>query len=378
MNIAILLCAGKGTRFGEDKILSSFGGKYLFEHALQTLLDHQKIDQILIIASQENKKSIQKKIVDSKVQIVLGGSSRFNSVCAAYNFLERKKDDILLIHNGANPFLSPEDINTALEKAKEKGASGAGRKETSTLRTQEKGILDRKKLWEMETPQALREDIFEQGRKSISEKNISHKDITDDLCIAEAAGITPHLFQTSWKNRKITTKEDLENLEKFLPKRSAIGIGEDSHRFDTEKKGLILGGILFPKEQKLKANSDGDALIHALCNAFCSALGQGSFSSFADPLCVQGKTNSREYLRHILKIFWKQGGNIEHISLSLEAKNPKIEPRREEMQELLAQECHIQSKQIGITATSGENLTAFGRGEGIRATAEILVSFWES
>ncbi len=152
-----------------------------------------------------------------------------------------------------------------------------------------------------------------------------------------------------------------------------VGIGEDTHRF-TEGKKLVLGGIDIEGCAGLEANSDGDAVIHALCNAIASALGKGSISTYADRLCLEkGIMDSREYIKQPLGWARESSYVVGNVSISIEAKKPKIEPVRSRMQESLGNILGIEPDKVGITATSGEGLTSFGRGEGIRVSAIVTL-----
>lgn len=146
-----------------------------------------------------------------------------------------------------------------------------------------------------------------------------------------------------------------------------VGIGQDSHKFSKNKsRVLVLGGIKILNQSGLEANSDGDVLIHALCNALESAIGEGSFSKYADKMCEKGTTNSAEYLKKALKNIDKQGYQINNIGINIEAQKPKIEPISKKIKNNLANIMKISPKIIGLVANSGEGLTAFGKGKGIQ------------
>lgn len=152
-----------------------------------------------------------------------------------------------------------------------------------------------------------------------------------------------------------------------------VGIGQDSHRFDAEgKKGLIIGGVELANETKLEGNSDGDVVLHAVFNAISSALGGRSISITADPMCLeQGITDSREYLKVLVSQMITAGYRVNNISLSIECKRPKIEPIVNDMKGALSELLQVESGRIGITATSGEGLTDFGRGEGVQCLVTV-------
>lgn len=148
-----------------------------------------------------------------------------------------------------------------------------------------------------------------------------------------------------------------------------VGLGQDSHPFepDGSAKPLILGGVLFPGHPGLRANSDGDVVLHALFNALSQAIGGRSLGVYADPLCARGVTDSKAYLQVALDMVSRAGYTIGNVGVSIEAYRPRIEPMAEQMKESIAGLLGISADQVGITATSGEGLTAFGRGEGVQA-----------
>ncbi len=145
-------------------------------------------------------------------------------------------------------------------------------------------------------------------------------------------------------------------------------IGQDSHRFDREdaKKQLVLGGVVFAGALPLKGNSDADVVLHAITNAISGITGVNILGKVSDDLCLQqGITDSRVYLQEALK--YLQQHRLTHVSISLECQQPKITPRMPEMKQSIAQLLGLLPENVGLTATSGEGLTDFGRGEGIQA-----------
>lgn len=147
-----------------------------------------------------------------------------------------------------------------------------------------------------------------------------------------------------------------------------VGLGQDSHRFDlaNPNKALMLAGIeIQDGTPGLLGNSDADVVLHALTNAISGISGTNILGKISDELCQQGYTDSRVYLERALHslVEWE----IQHVSISLECQRPKISPHIGAMKQNLAHLLSLRLKDIGITATSGEGLTAFGRGEGIQA-----------
>lgn len=150
-------------------------------------------------------------------------------------------------------------------------------------------------------------------------------------------------------------------------------IGQDSHRIVSQQtKPLILGGVIFEEDYSLLANSDGDVVLHALTNAVSGTTGHNVLGKPADEMYKQGITDSKAYLDEALKAM--NTINIEHVSISIEALRPKFSPKIGEMRRNIAKFLKIAEDRVEITATTGEGLSAFGKGEGIFVTVLLSCS----
>lgn len=152
------------------------------------------------------------------------------------------------------------------------------------------------------------------------------------------------------------------------------GLGQDSHRFHSQENStpLIVGGIIIPDHPGFQANSDGDVVIHAICNAISSLTGVLILGGIADDLCLKdGITDSAVYLEEALKTL--ENKKISHVAISIEALRPKLKEHIIPMRKHLAKLMHLKFDDIGITATTGEGLTDFGCGDGMQAIAIVTV-----
>lgn len=150
--------------------------------------------------------------------------------------------------------------------------------------------------------------------------------------------------------------------------RIRTGIGQDSHRFlnPDSSKPLVIGGLIFEDFPGFLANSDGDVVLHAICNAITSLTHVLILGGIADELWQRdGITDSEVYLKEALKTLGKQ--QVEHVALSIEAKKPHFKERMLEMRTNIARIMGLDVQQVGITATTGEGLTDFGCGDGVQA-----------
>ncbi|VHO04721.1 2-C-methyl-D-erythritol 2,4-cyclodiphosphate synthase [Candidatus Rhabdochlamydia sp. T3358] len=146
-----------------------------------------------------------------------------------------------------------------------------------------------------------------------------------------------------------------------------VGIGQDSHRFlDPDAiKPCIIGGLIFPEAPGLDADSDGDVVFHAICNAITSVTGVAVLGEIAIKLCHQeGVTDSQIYLEHALKTLEKQ--KVQHVALTIEGKRPRLQSRIDEMRQSIAKVMQLEISQVGLTVTSGNGLTDFGCGDGLQ------------
>jgi 2-C-methyl-D-erythritol 2,4-cyclodiphosphate synthase len=144
------------------------------------------------------------------------------------------------------------------------------------------------------------------------------------------------------------------------------GIGQDSHRFlsPDSSKPCIIAGVIFEDVPGLDADSDGDVVFHAVCNAITSLSGVPILGGIAKDLCRKdGITDSQVYLEHALKTLGPQ--KIVHLAITIEGKRPHFEEQIGAMRKKISRVLKILPTQVGITATSGDGLTDFGCGDGL-------------
>lgn len=125
----------------------------------------------------------------------------------------------------------------------------------------------------------------------------------------------------------------------------------------------------------LEGKSDADVVLHSLCNALSSAIGGDSLSTWSDAMCNAGITDSKKYVGQIFKKIRQLKYRVDNVSIAVEAKKPYIELKiAKKMKENIAKLLGINKDQVGITFTSGEGLTPFGKGEGVQSISQVLIS----
>ncbi|MFA5829771.1 MAG: 2-C-methyl-D-erythritol 2,4-cyclodiphosphate synthase [Candidatus Gracilibacteria bacterium] len=417
---AILLAAGKSTRYGGNKLFLPVLGSPLIYHSLLAIHDCPEISEVFIVANASDFKRIQNLVKEShfpKVsRLLIGGKTRQESMVKGLGALsvnqnplskESTTDDIILIHNAANPLVTEAEILAVIKAAQKYGGAICGKKIVDTVKEVENDFIikthNRNDLRAAQTPQAFQYGVL---KKAISKAKKTHKDFTDeagmveDFIAAKNSASAKNLdspknnfnhfkikfVSASENNFKITTPADYERLKAIVgdaPKDFLVGIGQDSHEFENSndrqsqsppkhKQNLILGGFNIPNVPKLKADSDGDVVIHALCNAILQALGEKSLGYFATPLFKEKNvTDSRKYLANALAKVTQKGYILNNIGLMIEGRKPKMDELSSRIRTSLGKLVNLNPQRIGLTATTGKNLTAFGKGKGLQCLAIV-------
>lgn len=224
MNIAIIVAAGSGTRFGgaTPKQFLEIGGKSLLIHTIEKFENCAAIDEIILVLSASEIENFQTSAENFKLKklkkIVAGGQTRAESVFNGLNAIAEESAEIVAVHDGARPFVTCEEIAATVEKAKETGAACLVGLVTDTIKEiadgKIVGTIERTKLRRALTPQAFRFDILQ---KAFADADLSEA-ATDECFLVERLGQQIAIVEGSAKNIKITTREDWEFAGKILEK----------------------------------------------------------------------------------------------------------------------------------------------------------------
>lgn len=152
-----------------------------------------------------------------------------------------------------------------------------------------------------------------------------------------------------------------------------IGHGYDVHRFGAGDE-LVLGGVHIPHDRALEAHSDGDVLIHAICDALLGAIGQGDIGRhFPDTDPANAGIDSRMLLRRVMQLVHESGWGLGNMDATLIAQAPKMAPHIPAMRQNLAADMSVDAARVNVKATTTEGLGFAGREEGIAAHAVVLL-----
>jgi 2-C-methyl-D-erythritol 4-phosphate cytidylyltransferase len=221
---ALIPAAGRGQRMGLDteKQFLPLGGKPLLAYTLARFQATPTIDRIVVIVPSGREAFCYREIVVPEgirkvTHVVAGAETRQRSVMAGFSCLGQDVD-VVVIHDGARPFVTPALIQTAVDAAVAVGSSVAAIPESDTLkRVSTVGTVietvDRRNLWRAQTPQAFRRAILQQALAYAAEHNL---DATDEASIVEWLSWPVRVFPGSIRNFKITSRDDLMLAECLL------------------------------------------------------------------------------------------------------------------------------------------------------------------
>ncbi|MCQ2015833.1 2-C-methyl-D-erythritol 4-phosphate cytidylyltransferase [Clostridium butyricum] len=212
---AIVLAGGRGKRMGsvQSKQYIDLNGKPILYYTLNHFINNKNIDKVILVIPEDELEFCRNEVLDKynlKIDsIAFGGKERQDSV---HNGLKKADgSDIVLIHDGARPFVSERIIEEGIKYARMYGAAAPGvmPKDTIKVKNQESFSLetpDRNNLVAVQTPQVFDYNIIFGCHKKVKEK---HLDVTDDTMVVELFGNDVYLYEGEYTNIKITTPEDL-------------------------------------------------------------------------------------------------------------------------------------------------------------------------
>lgn len=222
INTAIIVAAGSGKRFDADqpKQFVSLLGKPLIIHTLQRFEACQAIDEIVLVLSESGRSEFESFSSDHPISklryIVTGGATRAESVKNGLDAIDATTANVVAVHDGARPLVSVEEIRLTVEKASEIGAACLVSEVTDTIKTIDRGIIqrtvDRTKLRRALTPQAFRYEIL---RKAYNGADLGDA-VTDECYLVEKLGVEISIVEGSSRNIKITRQEDIIFAEASL------------------------------------------------------------------------------------------------------------------------------------------------------------------
>jgi 2-C-methyl-D-erythritol 4-phosphate cytidylyltransferase / 2-C-methyl-D-erythritol 2,4-cyclodiphosphate synthase len=391
---AIVPAAGRGARFSASapsaapKQYASLLGATVLEWSLRALLAEPRVHAVVLglAADDAHWPKLEPRLASPKLQTTVGGVNRQDTVANGLEFLADRAaaDDWILVHDAARPCLNAADLEALLDAVD--GGPGAGRARSGAVLAapivdtvkRELGehviTVDRAGLWRALTPQIF---AFAELRHALKEAALAGLTVTDEAQAVERLGLHPTLVQGSPFNIKVTRASDLAAAANILKMTEEVpmrvGQGFDVHAFGAGDH-VMLAGVRIAHPKGVVAHSDGDVVIHALCDAVLGALGDGDIGRhFPDTDPRYRGADSRVFLRVVAARMQAAGLRLINADITVLAEAPRIAAHRDAMAANLSADLGTAARLINIKATTTERLGFIGRGEGLAALASVLL-----
>ena len=376
---ALIVAAGRGERAGGEvpKQYRQVAGKTVLRRSIDNFLYHPAVEAVCVVVHKDDGELYDAATNGLRILApVTGGDSRQASV---HNGLKALREigapppDIVLIHDAARCFVSPEVISRVIEGVRTagEGAIPALPLSDSIKRgtTHAEESVDRSDLWRAQTPQGFPFEAILKAHEAGAGRSLS-----DDAAVAEAAGLAVRIVEGDEANIKPTRPADcLLAGQRLATSDVRTGFGFDVHRFE-DGDGVILCGVTIPFEKKLKGHSDADVAMHALTDALLGATAGGDIGDHFPPSDPQWKDAPSEiFLKFAAERLRAMNGKIINVDLTIICEQPRIGPYRIQMQARLAEILGLGTDRINVKATTTERLGFAGREEGIAAQAVATV-----
>ena len=359
---AVIVAGGSGSRMGRPKQMLPLGAKPVLVRTVEAFLQTPEIKEIVVVTPPENRAELQKWFPG----IVFADPGKTRLLSVKNGFLKTSAaSQLVAVHDGARPLVEPAHISACLQAARQYGAAVLAVPVKDTVKVCEGGFvqntLDRAVLWAAQTPQCYRRPVLAEALEKFGQE----EGATDESQLVEKLGIKVRVVPSSYKNNKITTPEDLIFAEALL-ENSVIyrtGFGFDLHRLEPGRK-LFIGGAEIPHTKGFLGHSDGDLVLHALCDAVLGALCAGEIGILFPPTdeSIKG-ISSVKIVKKVLEIVRSRHAQIEHIDATIITQEPKIKPHYETVRKSLAEVFEMPLENVSFKSKSHEHVGEIGRGE---------------
>jgi len=383
--VALIVAAGRGHRIGGPlpKQYQTIGARSVLRHTLEQFSGHPAVEAVQVVIAAADRVLYDAQTVGLVLRrAALGGPSRQRSVLNGLEALTDDPPDIVTIHDAARPLVSAEAIGRTIDALAGSDVAGAvaGVRVTDTLKRLDgdrvAGTVDRQGLWRAQTPQTFRfAPLLAAHRAAAALGDSEETALTDDVAVAEGAGLEIAMVEGEERNFKITTEEDMARARRELAPRleTRTGTGFDVHAFGPGT-AVTLGGIEVPHTQGLVGHSDADVVLHALTDALLGAVAAGDIGQYFPPSDPQWRgAASERFLKHAADLVKREGGRIVNVDITLICERPRIGPHRDQMRARIADILGVAVHRVGVKATTTEKLGFTGRGEGIAVQAAASV-----
>ncbi|OGR45324.1 MAG: hypothetical protein A2X35_03510 [Elusimicrobia bacterium GWA2_61_42] len=382
---AIILAGGTGERMGAEKQYLPLAGRPMLEWTVEAFTSSGLFSKVILALGPGNLAKYGPAWEKAGVQTAPAGATRTESLRSAFKLVSPGAE-LVAVHDGARPLVTAALIKACLEKAALHGAAVPAVALKDTVKKVAAGgsvfesTPDRAALLAVQTPQCYRRAVL----AAILERAGSQKDYSDESQVLEQLGIKAAVVPSTYRNIKVTTPEDLIIAEAFMKEEKSVstrvkipvsraGFGYDIHRL-VEGRPLILGGIKIEHTKGLLGHSDGDVVLHSVCDAMLGSISAGEIGVYFPPtdLTIMG-ISSVEIAQKTLEILTSKKARIINLDVTILAEEPKLKPHYEAIRDSICRIFKLDKADVSVKAKSREGLGDIGHGEAIVCYAVVSV-----
>ncbi|MFS8629248.1 MAG: 2-C-methyl-D-erythritol 4-phosphate cytidylyltransferase [Limnochordales bacterium] len=394
----VIPAAGAGHRMGrlgQPKQFMPLLGDPVILWTLRACAAAPSVSELVLVVAEGDVAYVRARLggewqLPKPVTVTAGGASRQQSVYAGLRALAQPVD-LVAVHDGVRPLMSPALLERTLAAACEHGAATAAVPLKDTVKLVESGWVQstppRARLRAVQTPQAFRRELLLAAHDRAAADGV---EATDDAALVERLGQPVAVVEGEYSNIKITTPEDLLVAEALLrarihgralaeaagkepaERREAtvrVGYGYDVHRLAAGRR-LVIGGVEIPYERGLLGHSDADVLLHAIADALLGAAGLGDIGRhFPDSDPAYKDVASVKLLCHVRELVGAAGWRVGNVDATVIAEAPRLAPFIPRMIRCISEALGVDPSAVNVKATTSEKLGFIGAGEGIAAHA---------
>lgn len=375
---AVVVAAGSSLRMGGvDKLGATLAGRPLLAWSVESMAAARSVRRVVVVAAANRVQELSEAdwLRALSASVVAGGETRSASVLAGVRACHA---EVVLIHDGARPLVSPELADAVALAAAENGAAIPTVPISDSLKTLTDatitGAIGLERLVAAQTPQGARRSLLLDAFDAAAGRSFS-----DEAGLLQAHGVRVAAVPGEVTNIKVTRPDDLELVRAIARSRNGggparTGFGQDSHQFG-RADGLWLGGIFIAEAPRLHGHSDGDVALHAVATALLAAAGLGDLGQLfpsGDPTTTGA--GSADLLRQAVARTAEAGWTASAVQLALLGARPRFGAARlGAIRAAIASLLVLNPDAVAVTASTGNLIGAEGKGLGISATALVTV-----
>lgn len=371
---AIITAGGTSQRYGsKNKLFEKCGSSCVLVEAIKPFLEIPAVTKIIVGIETSFADEFSAAIDlaglkdDGRIALAVGGNTRTQTVKNALVAVEDGAE-LVLIHDGARPYVTKKLIDDVINSAIKHGAALPLLGMTDSIVDVTEGVnpVDRENFRRVQTPFCARREIVENAYQNAQSAFYDDISVIKNSYSGEIGVVDGDI-----NNIKITYAGDIkpESTADIL-----VGSGYDIHRL-TNGNGIKLLGVKVPCDFSFIAHSDGDVPIHAIMDAILSALGEKDIGHlFPIDDSRYDDANSMELLFTVLKIASERGYKVNNVTVAIIAERPMLSPYIDVMRGNMANLLGISISNVGVSATTNEQVGEIGAGKAIAAYATVSLT----